>query len=305
MPDDDLLEEQDEDKWRARGRAIVTGILPQRIAERLKATKQSARAASLKAGLGPDAIRTILSGRSKSPRAENLAALAAALDCDVSYLLGARDEPRRDPDRLTFDHQPVLVHRYNLQLNAWYSGPDQHRPKAVSDIHPLPTTRDVWQHLELIEDRSFDRFFSPGTFLHVAQNIRSEEPGRHLNDGEFVILRRWPSRPEGVARPAERTVRVVRRGEEGMTLQTASYDPALHHSARFEGRGVQIGKNGLVFDEVADELFLIVGTVWRAITPIAGPPVTRPFTPEEFQNQEREDEVIRKAMIRIMAISGE
>lgn len=61
--------------------------LASRIAERLAATGKTARGASLEAGLGPDAVRTILDGRSKSPRAENLGALAKVLGCDLARLI--------------------------------------------------------------------------------------------------------------------------------------------------------------------------------------------------------------------------
>lgn len=63
-------------------------LLPDRIKERLAATGKTARGASLEAGLSPEAVRTMLDGRSKSPRAENLAALAEVLDCDLAYLAG-------------------------------------------------------------------------------------------------------------------------------------------------------------------------------------------------------------------------
>lgn len=75
--------------------------LKARISERLSATNQTARGASLKAGLGADAIRIILTGRSISPRAENLSALAGALNCDIRYLLGEVEEPgpSSEPDQ--------------------------------------------------------------------------------------------------------------------------------------------------------------------------------------------------------------
>lgn len=67
--------------------------LGERVQERLSTLGLSARAASLRAGLGPDAVRTILDGRSQSPRAARLHALAEALECDAAYLLGEDASP--------------------------------------------------------------------------------------------------------------------------------------------------------------------------------------------------------------------
>jgi hypothetical protein len=61
--------------------------LAKRVQARLQALNKTARGASLEAGLGPDAIRLILSGRSKSPQAKNLAAIAAVLEASTQWLL--------------------------------------------------------------------------------------------------------------------------------------------------------------------------------------------------------------------------
>lgn len=62
--------------------------LAERIQERLQATGKTARGASLEAGLGADAIRIILDGRSASPRMKTISALAEVLDCSVAHLMG-------------------------------------------------------------------------------------------------------------------------------------------------------------------------------------------------------------------------
>lgn len=60
--------------------------LAERIIRRLKATGQTARSTSL--AIGSDSfVRNILNGKSKSPRAENLAQLALALNTTTSWLL--------------------------------------------------------------------------------------------------------------------------------------------------------------------------------------------------------------------------
>lgn len=62
--------------------------LATRIQRRLDRLGISARAASEKAGLGPDGVRNILRGKSQSPRGSTLKKLALVLECPVEYLLG-------------------------------------------------------------------------------------------------------------------------------------------------------------------------------------------------------------------------
>lgn len=68
-------------------------LLLSRIEERLTATNQKPEAASKKARLGRDFIRTIQRRPDTWPRADNLVKLAEALECDVRYLLGEIDIP--------------------------------------------------------------------------------------------------------------------------------------------------------------------------------------------------------------------
>lgn len=67
--------------------------LAQRVRIRLDALGLSARGASIAAGLGPDAIRTIFSGASREPRRSTILALAEVLRCTEEYLLDGADPP--------------------------------------------------------------------------------------------------------------------------------------------------------------------------------------------------------------------
>jgi SOS-response transcriptional repressor LexA len=69
--------------------------LKDRIKLRLKALDLSPRAASLKAGMGPDLLRDLLSktGRQKRLTTESLPKVAAALETSSRYLLGETDDP--------------------------------------------------------------------------------------------------------------------------------------------------------------------------------------------------------------------
>lgn len=71
-----------------------SAILRDRIASRIKALGRNPRAVSIEAGLSPDALRMILNGRSKAPKADTLSSVAKVLDCDLDYLLGTTSSPR-------------------------------------------------------------------------------------------------------------------------------------------------------------------------------------------------------------------
>ena len=58
------------------------------IRRRLKEMGMTAQAASLKAGMSKDGVRSILRGKSMSPRAHNLRRLGEVLDCDLVSLAG-------------------------------------------------------------------------------------------------------------------------------------------------------------------------------------------------------------------------
>lgn len=94
-------------------------ILRTRLRERIAATGVTARKLSLAAG-SPDIVRTILSGRSKSPRSQTLQALARELGCDVRYLMGEIDDP--GPAQATPEGAALIMHqmpngKVRLQIN--------------------------------------------------------------------------------------------------------------------------------------------------------------------------------------------
>lgn len=106
--------------------------LAERIDARLRATGKTARGASLEAGLGVDAIRSILKGRSASPRYSTVSALAGVLDCDVGYLMDGTSvrssqedvlQPARRPGGAdgTGRHITAANGRVTLNINATVS----------------------------------------------------------------------------------------------------------------------------------------------------------------------------------------
>lgn len=106
---------------------MMTALIS-RIEKRLDALKISARAASMTAGLNPDAIRDIKRGTSKNPSLDTLRKLADALQCSVEYLLG---------------NEPETVNRANINLESPEPRPDTTLSRAV-DIPGFATmNKDV------------------------------------------------------------------------------------------------------------------------------------------------------------------
>ena len=67
--------------------------LKKRIRSRLAERGQSARAVSIAAGLGPEAISNVLRDRSRYPRGDTLRDLATALGCSIDWLITGEGAP--------------------------------------------------------------------------------------------------------------------------------------------------------------------------------------------------------------------
>src|SRR5689334_3785626 len=78
-------------------------IVADRIRARLEALELTPRAASLRANRQPFAVRDILSGKNRNPKADLLLDLAHALVCSADYLLGLSDAPGAAPRDLGID----------------------------------------------------------------------------------------------------------------------------------------------------------------------------------------------------------
>jgi hypothetical protein len=81
----------------------VTHILKQRIGERIGALKISWRQASVNAGLGSGFIQDVITGRTKEVPEEDLARLAAALECSPAYLMGLSEDGSQEAPHLATD----------------------------------------------------------------------------------------------------------------------------------------------------------------------------------------------------------
>lgn len=85
------------------GHTRPMGIVADRIRARLKLLGLTPRAASLRAGRQPFAVRDILAGRNENPKSDLVLDLARALVCSSDYLLGLSDNPGGAPANLDID----------------------------------------------------------------------------------------------------------------------------------------------------------------------------------------------------------
>jgi transcriptional regulator with XRE-family HTH domain len=79
-----------------------------RIALRLKSLGLSPRAASIKAGLNTHFLQAVLSGKSESPRGDNLTKLAAALETTAQWLLDGTGDPAQPMDAPTAEIVSIM-----------------------------------------------------------------------------------------------------------------------------------------------------------------------------------------------------
>lgn len=258
-------------------------VLQQRIRERLQLLRLNPRQASLQADLGPDAIRTILSGRSKSPRGETLSALARVLECEVDYLLGRTDKPwsdetaRRDLRGVALGVNRMWItgglglreYEQDDFIDTW---DDKHeKPVRVSNVYSLPDYLPGRQSLEVCLDDHAAPFCPSGSYVHALSLIGYDTD---LKDRDVVILERLRLHPEDDKRSLrQRTIRLVRiYNEHTMVLQLPGKlpdeaDEIVWHDERRPREG------GFMISKQLGAAFTIFGLVLRIITPVTGPPV--------------------------------
>ena len=251
--------------------------LQRRVKERLALLKRSARDVSLSAGLSADAIRTILSGRSRSPRGESLAALARELQCEVSYLIGTSDRPWSE-DSLRRDEYGVLsgIGRLELQFNLgldWLESVDyveQFGTKvALTDVYTLPDLYTGYQALELVTDDHFNLIVPKGSFVHTLHSLGH---GIALEDRDLVVVQRQRL-GEGDESRTQRSLRRVRKlPDSSIWLETASTNPDLQDIILYAPEKPGAGS---WMDRSIPEMVDIWAIVLRHITRVSGPDLVR------------------------------
>lgn len=167
---------------------IDLDVIARRIDERAKALGLSMREASLKAGLNKGYVREVVTGRSKAPDLQKLAAIAEALDCDVAYLVGAQELPRT-PDAPTAPpstppatpgSSPRLIPVYR---SCTIDGPIEPFEPVDQIECPWPLIRVPGAYaVVVVDDVMAPRYFAGEVcFVH---------PGLPVRQGDFVVVRR-------------------------------------------------------------------------------------------------------------------
>lgn len=198
--------------------AAMAGVDREKLRDAVADSGKSARAISLEANLGPTAIKDILSGKSRSPGAGTLAAIAERLGLALSDLMGGGDSeaPSSDP-RMVATFLPT---RFRVQAGYWleedayaqsFNGPSQ-------PVAPDPRFSEWPQWLEEVVGDSVDLKIPEGGFAHV---VDACEMGYAPRAGDFVVVER--RRDGGHIR--ERTIKQVVLNGRTVELWPRSSNP--------------------------------------------------------------------------------
>lgn len=192
-------------------------ILVDRINERLAATKQTARGASLRAGLGPDAIRNILNGRSESPKMSTIRALAQSLATTIPYLTSA-DATQPKTSDLMPQEMITLPVAHTVAAGPWHAVDDYVDEEPVMmTVQSVPGYESFPQWLERVNGDSFNKLIGPGSFVHVVDAIAT---GYEPRDEDVVVVVR--TRAQGAL--TERTLKQVEVTRDGVQLWPRSHN---------------------------------------------------------------------------------
>ncbi|MDB5433534.1 MAG: hypothetical protein JWP35_4650 [Caulobacter sp.] len=272
-------------------------LMQHRIAERLNALHRSARDVSLSAGLGPDAIRTIMNGRSRAPRSDTLMKLANELQCEVAYLIGEINQPISTEALVTHEDGHVTgVARLGLHFVAkkkWVESVDpppgreyEHDgdPYPLSNLYTLQEFLPGFQNLALMADESMNLVVPKGSYVHYL-SVGDREA--RLSDGDIVVFMRQRLKPgDDTISEFECTLRrttITARGE--ISLETASSNPELADRVIYEPGKFFMARvtspdgtktktvPGYTFRPDMSEYMDIIGVVLRIITHVSGPKI--------------------------------
>lgn len=209
------------------------------IDQALRRARLSRRGASLKAGLNEHFLRDLISGKVRSPKLENVAALAEVMRVPIGDLFAILDiggetpgdaDARRqsghdalaDPARMPVIRRPKageLGVRHRVQAGMWLEDddftPDSVTGPAISADPRYPEP----QWLEIVAGDSMDLEAPEGSFVHV---VGHEAINREPRNGELWIVRR--ARHLGGSL-SERSIKQVRKRQGRIELWPRSSNP--------------------------------------------------------------------------------
>lgn len=219
--------------------------LVDRIQERLTALGKTPEGASKEAGLSRDFVRTLIRRPNTSPRGENLARLANALECNVAYLLQQTDEPG-SPETIPVPHSTQLPIRYEVAAGPWLATDElPQEPLGWAEAQSFPNL-PFPQWLERVRGDSFNQQIPDGALIHVVDAVAMGYAPRH---GDVVVVTR--SRAQGGF--VERTVKQIEITASGeIQLWPRSFNPKWSEPVRLDA------------DATADTVIEVSAKVLRA-----------------------------------------
>ena len=148
----------------------------------------SPSALSLTIGGGREAVRMILSGRSKNPRMDTLTKLAQALGVSVAYLTGDDDDQGEAPTPRTGppSEETGLPIRFRVQAGSFYKVEEADEPIGWARITADPRFPIGRQWVEEVVGDSIDRIYPSGSMLLVLDVVYAPE----LRLNQLVVVAR-------------------------------------------------------------------------------------------------------------------
>lgn len=190
--------------------------LTERLAEILQERDLNPSALARQAGLPRDAVRDILTGRSKHPRADTIAKLAAALGVDAGSLIGIGAVAGL-PNAPTAEQE--LPIRWEVAGGQWLAQDDlRDEPYGYHTSLRVKGYERIPQWLERVRGDSMSKRLPDGALVHVLDAIALRYEPRH---GDLVVVVR--SRAQGAF--IERSIKEVALTPRGVELWPRSYNP--------------------------------------------------------------------------------
>lgn len=188
-----------------------------RLAELITRFGTTASAVSRDAGLPRDAVRDIIAGRSRFPRADTLVRIAGALGIDVLDLFPGK--PTKDVPRAEGPAEVELPIRYEVAAGQWLAHDDlRDEPYGVHKALRIKGLEDVPQWLERVRGDSMNKRLPDGALIHVVDAIGF---GYEPRNRDLVVVVR--SRAQGAF--LERSVKEVEVTTSGVQLWPRSFNP--------------------------------------------------------------------------------
>jgi len=195
-------------------------IIQNRITASLAAMGISMREASIRAGMNPDTLGKFMSGKTQSLKANNLTALAEALDVPLAWLSGTSDDMGAPLDTA----QPGILFGGIVEAGAFRANDslDQTAELRRVDVAPDPRFPARSQYaFEVVGDSMTKANIFEGMYVLAVDIDTWERTHGGVPDGRLVVVaRNRNGDPE-----RELTVKMLRIFTDRIELQPQSGNP--------------------------------------------------------------------------------